>query len=255
VKAAGAALTPVVIGKLFGLGTAGLWAVAIRIGQFLQIILDGYVRAGAPVAGRIAETPGALRRFATAMLKQAASVAYPVTGLLFAWLPVLGIWFAQWRPAVDVARTYVLALGLLGVIQASAWPVAVALLGARTALVAELGMLGTLWFGFLALRLLGGINIAIPFAAGLSVSVGYLVLKLRKPVGTMLEPAFGKPLVLLGCTLMLVWIAGSLDIGLVWTAAVAGGPPLVGLVWILLQQWGIVTRPVPSVGSSASDGA
>src|SRR5665647_2790345 len=50
-------LTPILIARFFGLDVAGLWNFAWRIGQFLSLTFEGYLRAGVAASSRLAATP------------------------------------------------------------------------------------------------------------------------------------------------------------------------------------------------------
>jgi O-antigen/teichoic acid export membrane protein len=147
--------TPIVVAKLFGLPVAGLWAFAERFAQLLNVAFEGFRHATVPAAARLAHDPPSLRRLATNTLTGAASLAVPLVGLAFVSLPVLGIMWPRWEPAITLAQVYVLCYGIAGVAAASLEPVAVAVSGASAALAEQLSATLVAWVGFVLVRVTG----------------------------------------------------------------------------------------------------
>jgi O-antigen/teichoic acid export membrane protein len=146
---------PLLITRLFDIATAGVWAFAIRLSQLLNVTFEGFRAAAVPAAARVAHDRSALRRIAEHTFAGAAVLAGPVMALAFAGLPVVGQVWPQWRSAVPLAQTYVLAYGVAGIADATLEPVAVTLFGAGVAFRQQTAALAGVAAGLAGARLFG----------------------------------------------------------------------------------------------------
>jgi O-antigen/teichoic acid export membrane protein len=240
-------LTSILVARLFGLSTAGIWAFAVRARQFLQLTIEAYGRAGMAVAGRLRTEPALFRQFARTVLGEAAGIMYPVAAIAYAVLPLVGVWFPHWAPAVPVTQTYIVLFALLAVVQVSLWPVAVARVGPRALLVSESLALVVAWAGLAVVRVVNGGNIALPLAGGLAASVVYLLMSMPSGDRPPLRPALQVPLMVLALSLLLTEVASSLRGGPLVHALLASSLPAVVLTVTLARRraWPIAgTDPV-----------
>jgi O-antigen/teichoic acid export membrane protein len=161
------ALTPILIARFFGLDVAGLWNFAFRIGLFLSLTFEGYLRAGVAASSRLAVRMESLRVLAESTLRGAAEVAFPIVALAYAALPILSRILPQWTGAVEMAQIYVVVLGVVGVYTAALSPVALALKGPRAALAEQFTATAFIWASLIVFKLVGITQVASAYAAGL----------------------------------------------------------------------------------------
>jgi O-antigen/teichoic acid export membrane protein len=153
-------VTPLVIGALFGLEMAGLWAFTLRVGQLLDVTIAGFQQATVPAAVRVRDDPQALRLLATNALAGAAVLALPVSAIMVAGLPVLGLLWPKWEPAIQMAQLYLAVYSVAGVLTASLYGVAIAVRGSTAALAGPLASMVITWSGFFILARMGSHAIA-----------------------------------------------------------------------------------------------
>lgn len=254
-------LTPILVAKLFDLHVAGLWDFAIRTGQFLQLTLEAYRRAGVVVAGRLTHSPALLRQFSVSILREVVAITYPLTGLLYAAIPLVGFLIPKWAAGVEAADLYLLTFGIFGVFEATLWPVIVARHGPGPAIKHQLlWMLGT-WSGCVALWLAGGGNIAIPGVIGVVLATVYLLrLASLDHVAGGYGRVVWKPAMVLAAAVILLWIGRRLEVPVPAAVVVASVIPAFALVVAVLRKWsgddGIVAddNPDPQAGRAAGSG-
>lgn len=152
--------TPLIVANLFGLSGAGIWSLATRLGNVLQVAFEGFRRAAVPAAALVAHSRASLLRLAESSLTGAARLTVPLIAAVYAGLPVIGLLRPQWAPAIRTGQIYALSFGLAGLVSASVVPVAVALHGARIVLAEQLAPMVTGWIGLLVLHLLHRQDIA-----------------------------------------------------------------------------------------------
>jgi O-antigen/teichoic acid export membrane protein len=246
------ALTPILITHLFGLPTAGLWAFAARAGQFLKLTMEGSFRAGIAVTGRLVAQVPVLRRFSSEILSETAAITYPMLGVLYAVLPLIGLWFPAWEPAIPLAQQYLLAYGVLGVVQAALWPVAVARLGPRAAIRHEAIGVATLWTGLALLHAYGHTDLAIPLVLGVVASVGYLVAAVEPAARPVPGPKLWRGVAVLAAGIACVLASRSLGAGPTVTALLGAFIPVLALALALLRQWREPAHPADSLSSAGN---
>jgi len=193
-------LTPILIARFFGLEVAGLWNFAWRIGQFLSLTFEGYLRAGVAAASRLAARTESLRELAQSTLRGAAQIAFPIVALAYAFLPLLTRLLPQWSGAVVMAQLYVLTLGVAGVYTAALSPVALALRGPRAAMAEQMTATFVIWGMLIALSVAGVNQVAWAYAAGLIAAAG-VVFGLTRGIHVHIVKALSKPLALLAFSL------------------------------------------------------
>lgn len=233
---------PLLVAALFGVGAAGLWAFAAKLGHMVQFAYEGFARVAVPAAAKVAGDPSALRRLVTTGLTRAGSLAIPVAFCAVVGLPVVPWLWPQWRDAVPLAQVFVPCVAISGVAAAALAPVALARRGARPLVIENLVPLAVLAGGLLLLALAGRENLSpaviashatavalLPFLAGFDV-----LPKWRREFATILAAvATGLALLMLGRLLdwhvlaigvvasagILVWVRGSI------IALLVGGRP------------------------------
>ena len=193
-------LTPILIARFFGLEVAGLWNFAWRIGQFLSLTFEGYLRAGVAASSRLAARMESLRELAQSTLKGAAQIAFPIVALAYAFLPLLSRLLPQWSGAVVMAQIYVLTLGVAGVYTAALSPVALALRGPRAAMAEQTTATFMIWGTLVILSLLGVNQVAWAYAAGL-IAAACVVYALTRGIRVPVVQTLAKPLGLLAFSL------------------------------------------------------
>ncbi|MBA2686163.1 MAG: oligosaccharide flippase family protein [Chthoniobacterales bacterium] len=193
-------LTPILIARFFGLDVAGLWNFAWRIGQFLSLTFEGYLRAGVAASSRLAARMESLRELAESTLRGAAQIAFPIVALAYAFLPLLALLLPKWSGAVVMAQLYVLTLGVAGVYTAALSPVALALRGPRAAMAEQTTATVMIWGALVVLKLSGIDQVAWAYAAGLIAAAG-VVYALTKGIRVPVVQALSKPLGLLALSL------------------------------------------------------
>ncbi len=227
-------LTPILIARFFGLEVAGLWNFAWRIGQFLSLTFEGYLRAGVAASARLAAKLESLRELAGSTLKGAATIAFPIVALAYAVLPLLAILIPRWSGAVPMAQLYVLTLGVVGVYTAALSPVALALRGPRASMAEQATYTGTIWVGLVILHALGLSNVALTYAVGLFASAVVVYSLTQRQLRVPLVATLSRPLGLLIFSLA-VSVGGAVMKVSPWIVApLAGAVPafvLATLAW------------------------
>jgi O-antigen/teichoic acid export membrane protein len=227
-------LTPILIARFFGLETAGLWNFAWRIGQFLSLTFEGYLRAGVAASSRLAARMESLRELAESTLKGAAQIAFPIVALAYVALPLLAILLPRWSEAVVMARMYVLTLGVAGVYTAALSPVALALRGPRASMAEQATYTGTIWIGLLMLHYFGLSNVAVTYAAGIIASAAVVYALTQRQLHVPLVKALARPLGLLAFSLAISFVGERLKVSPWIVAPLAGAVPafvLAALAW------------------------
>lgn len=153
-------VTPLVIGALFGLETAGLWAFTLRVGQLLDVTIAGFQQATVPAAVRVRDNARALRQLSTNALGGAAALALPVSAIMVAGLPIVGAMWPKWQPAIRMAQLYLAVYSVAGVLTASLYGVAIAVRGSTAALAGPFASMVITWTGFVILARMGSHAIA-----------------------------------------------------------------------------------------------
>lgn len=177
--------TPVLVGGLFGLSIAGLYSFAERVAQVLNVTFEGFRNASIPAAARLAHDVRSLKALASRTLVGSASLTAPIAMIAICGLPLLALLVPRWADAVLLTQWYVVSYACYGVVSASLEPAAVALHGARVAIVEQASALIVGWMAFVAVRWLG------PSYLALAVSVMYAMplLALRLVTGDDIRPS------------------------------------------------------------------
>lgn len=210
-----ASATPLVVASLFGLTTAGVWSFAMRLGNILQVAFEGFRRAAIPAAAHLIDAPASLRRLVGESLLGAGRLTVPLIAAMVAGLPVVGVIWPRWAPAVPVAQLYVVGFGVSGFLAAGLTPAAVALRGAPVAIGEQATPMVVGWIGFFLLAALGSREIAwvvLPMYAAL---IAVLWLLTDRSVRPRSYPGLGR----LGLGLL---VAVAVTMG----GEVLGAPPL-----------------------------
>jgi O-antigen/teichoic acid export membrane protein len=226
--------TPIVIARFFGLEVAGLWNFAWRIGQFLSLTFEGYLRAGVAASSRLAARMASLRELAESTLKGAAQIAFPIVALAYAVLPLLAILLPKWGDAVVMAQLYVLTLGVAGVYTAALSPVALALRGPRASMAEQVTYTGVLWVGLVLMHIYGLSNVAITYAAGLIASAVMVYALTQRQLHVPLLKVLSRPLGLLAFSLAISIAGATMKVSPWIVAPLAGAVPafvLAALAW------------------------
>jgi O-antigen/teichoic acid export membrane protein len=227
-------LTPILIARFFGLDVAGLWNFAWRIGQFLSLTFEGYLRAGVAAAARLASRMESLRELAESTLRGAATIAFPIVALAYAVLPLLSRILPQWSGAVAMAQIYVLTLGVAGVYTAALSPVALALRGPRASMAEQATYTGIIWAGLVVLKIIGTSNVAITYAVGLIASAGVVYALTQRQLHVPLVRVLSRPLALLAFSLAIAFGGEWLKVNPWIVAPVAAAVPafvLANIAW------------------------
>ena len=227
-------LTPILIARFFGLEVAGLWNFAWRIGQFLSLTFEGYLRAGVAASSRLAARMESLRELAGSTLKGAAQIAFPIVALAYAVLPLLAILLPKWGDAVVMAQLYVLVLGVAGVYTAALSPVALALRGPRASMAEQVTYTATMWTGLVILHFFGVSDVAIAYAVGIIASAGVVYALTQRQLHVPLLSALARPLGLLTFSLAVSIGGVALKVSPWIVAPLAGAVPafvLAALAW------------------------
>jgi|GEM_PF-2542455 len=227
-------LTPILIARFFGLEVAGLWNFAWRIGQFLSLTFEGYLRAGVAASSRLAARMASLRELAESTLKGAAQIAFPIVALAYAVLPLLAILLPRWGEAVVMAQLYVLTLGVAGVYTAALSPVALALRGPRASMAEQVTYTGVLWIGLVMMHFYGLSNVAVTYAAGLIASAVMVYALTQRQLHVPLLKVLSRPLALLAFSLAVSIGGATLKVSPWIVAPLAGAVPafvLAALAW------------------------
>jgi O-antigen/teichoic acid export membrane protein len=152
--------TPIVVAHLFGLSGAGIWSFATRLGNILQMAFEGFRRAAVPAAAQLVRLPRQMHRLVEESLLGSARFTIPMIAAIVAGLPLVGVVWPRWEPAVLVGQLYVIGFGLTGTFSASLVPATVAMRGPAV-VIAEQGipiLVG--WSGFALLWFLGSAQFA-----------------------------------------------------------------------------------------------
>jgi hypothetical protein len=180
-------VTPILVANLFGLATAGIWSFATRLGNSLQVAFEGFRRAAIPAAALLGRSRENLRRLSEDSLIGAARLTIPLLAACFAGLPVIGLLWSRWEPAVRVGQLYAIGFGLAGLASASLMPASVALRGPRIAVGEQLTPMVVGWSGFLALAALGRNDVAwvvLPMHGALIGALWLLTDRSVRPSGS-----------------------------------------------------------------------
>lgn len=225
-------LTPILIARFFGLDVAGLWNFAWRIGQFLSLTFEGYLRAGVAASSRLAARMGSLRELAESTLRGAAQIAFPIVALAYAFLPLLAILLPKWSGAVVMAQLYVLTLGVAGVYTAALSPVALALRGPRAAMAEQTTATVMIWGTLVVLKLSGVNQVAWAYAAGLIAAALVVYALTQGQIQVPIVKVLSKPLGLLAFSLAVSFGGMALHLS-PWIVA-----PLAAIVpaWVLGER-------------------
>jgi O-antigen/teichoic acid export membrane protein len=161
----------IILVRLAGLAEAGLYALAIKFAQGMNVIARGFQLAFPPLAYSIRDDDEARRTYSLIFTWFAALLAFAVTGL---WL--LSRWIVRLLAAPDFFRSHE-AIGLLAT--------GVALYALYLAMVVILGRTGRTEFSFPATAAAAVANVALNVAlvpplgivgAGLALVASYLVV-------------------------------------------------------------------------------
>ncbi|HEY3933471.1 MAG TPA: oligosaccharide flippase family protein [Gemmatimonadales bacterium] len=230
-------VTPIVIAHLFGLTTAGLWALAVRLGNVLQLAHEGYRRAAVPAAALLSNSRAQLQRLASETLAGAVRWTAPLLGLMVAALPALGWFLPRWAPAVPLAQCYLIGFGLTGLYAAAVIPVAVALKGPRPVIIEQFAPVIAGWaaLGVLALIHRSTIVWAIaPMFAVLALALWRIAAANVRPVLDRQWMAWG---VALAGTIVATAFAQSLRLPGYLVAALGVGALIVSRAAALAPDW------------------
>jgi O-antigen/teichoic acid export membrane protein len=211
-------ITPILIARLFGLDVAGLWALATRIGQLLQLAFEAAWRAGLAGASRLRHSFVHLRRLATESLEISARLGYPATGMLVGCLPLVPLLYPSWGGVVRVAQVYVLALGTFGVVAAALGPVNIALRGSWVAALQQLALTGGIWGGLALVGALGRTNVGEAFAVGYMVYVLTVLLVSVPAVRPPWRHSLARPLAGLAVSFVVYALCASAGLQALYTA-------------------------------------
>jgi O-antigen/teichoic acid export membrane protein len=161
----------IVIARLAGLAEAGLYALAVKFAQGIQVLARGFQLAWPPLAYSIRDDDEARRAYAAIFTWFAVVLAFAVTGL---WLD--SRWIVRLLAAPDFLPSY-RAIGLLAT--------GIALYALYLAMVVILGRTGRTEFSFPATIAAVSTNLALNLAlvpsrgivgAGLALVASYLVV-------------------------------------------------------------------------------
>lgn len=189
---------PLLVASMFGLVAAGIWALALRIGQLHLLVFEAYWRSGFPAAAKLTSDVVALRRMSVAALTNAARLSYPLAGVLFSVAPLIAILLPNWASAVAQTQIYVLSFGLAGAFTAALAPAAVALRGPAAAAIENALSTGAIILVLLVLKLVELPTIALAYAAGNLASMLSLAAMTQPRVRPPLLTPVVRPLVSLG---------------------------------------------------------
>jgi O-antigen/teichoic acid export membrane protein len=161
----------IILVRLSGLAEAGLYALAVKFAQGMQVLARGFQLAWPPLAYSIQDDDEARRAYATIFTWFAAVLAFAVTGL---WL--LSRWIVRLLAAPDFFRSHE-AIGLLAT--------GIALYALYLAMVVILGRTGRTEFSFPATIAAVATNVALNLVlvpsqgivgAGLALVASYVVV-------------------------------------------------------------------------------
>lgn len=220
------ALTPILIARFFGLDIAGLWNFAWRIGQFLSLTFEGYLRAGVAASTRLAARLESLRVLAESTLRGAAQVAFPIVALAYATLPLLSLLLPQWAGAVAMAQIYVLVLGVVGVYTAAVSPVALALRGPRAAIAEQTAATVVIWGSLAVFKLAGITQVAYAYSAGLIAAAAVAYALTQRDIRVPILRVLARPAGFLLFSLAVTFGGTALGASPWLVALVAGSVPI-----------------------------
>lgn len=152
--------TPIVVAHFFGLTGAGIWSFATRLGNILQMAFEGFRRAAVPAAPRLVRVPEQMRQLVEESLLGSARLTVPMVAAMVAGLPLIGMLWPRWQPAVLVGQLYLIGFGLTGTLSASIVPAAVSMRGPMVVIVEQLTPIVVAWSGFALLWFLGSSQMA-----------------------------------------------------------------------------------------------
>jgi hypothetical protein len=226
-------VTPVLVANLFGLGIAGLWTFAVRLAQLLNVTFEGFRQAAVPAAALLTSDRNSLRELAAQTLRGTVMLAAPLAAIVFVCLPVIGIVWRQWSPAVGLAQIAVLCFGVAGVAGAVLEPVAVAVRGAIVSIGEQLSTAAVAWTGFLALHATGSTNIASIVLPMNLAPILVLLLLTDRAVRPRWEARLNRSLLSLATGLAIYFVLGASGATPIVVAAVSVAGVL---VWIRPRQ-------------------
>ena len=240
----GNAVTPIVLAQLFGLSAAGIWSLAVRLGNVLQLTFEGFRRAAVPAAALLADSRRQLRQLAQNSLVGAARLTVPLMAMMYAALPALGWLLPKWAPAVVTTQLYILGFGLSSLLGASIIPVAVTLEGPRPVVIEQFVPLLVGWSGFGVLALLHRSSIAwavLPM-------YGALIVALWRVARRDVRPRFGGELLSLGAALATTVAVTAVQqlLGVPLVVVPAAGVLIFGLFWLIPR----LGSPAPSASDA-----
>jgi O-antigen/teichoic acid export membrane protein len=224
-----ASATPIVVAHFFGLSGAGIWSFATRLGNILQMAFEGFRRAAVPAAARLVRAPEQLRNLVEASLLGSARFTVPMVAAMVAGLPLVGMIWPRWQPAVLVGQLYVIGFGLTGTMSASLVPAAVAMRGPAVVMAEQLTPVVMAWGGFALLWLLGSEQLAwvvLPMHLTLAVAI-WLV------TGASVRPRWNPELGTLLIALLLVTIVTAAASLFSWSPVIT--PIVAG--FLFLSVW------------------
>lgn len=195
--------TPVLVGALFGLPVAGLFSVAERIAQVLNIAFEGFRNAGIPAAARLAGDVRSLRALASRALIGSGSLTAPLAVIAICALPLLALAVPRWAGAVSLTQWYIVAYATYGVLTAAMEPAAVATLGARAAITQQASAITAGWLAFAAVRSFGASYLAV------AVLIMYLapLVALRMVTSAAIRPEITKEVTRIGAAFAISLVA------------------------------------------------
>jgi O-antigen/teichoic acid export membrane protein len=222
-------VTPLLVAHLFGLGMAGIWTFAVRIGQLLNVTFEGFRHAAVPAAALLSGDHVNLRRLATDTLRGSLTLAAPLAAIALVSLPVLGELWPQWQSAILLAQVSVLAFAFAGVAGAALEPVAVATRGATAAVVEQVATAGVAWAGFALLAAFGSQQLAWVVPPMNVIPVILLVAMTRADVRPAWRPELMRALLALASAIALYGLLTAAGASPVVVAVVATCSTL---VWV-----------------------
>lgn len=169
--------TSLLIANLIGLPAAGVWGVALRVGQMLNVCFEGFRNAAVPVAVRLAHDLPNLRRLTTTTFADAFALAAPLAGIAFAAIPLAGILWPQWRTATTLAQAYVVPYAIAGSMIAALEPASIATRGSLAVAAEQASALVTAWVGVVIVWAIGSQSL-VTVAVSMSVAPALILLLL-----------------------------------------------------------------------------
>lgn len=232
--------TPIVVAHFFGLTGAGVWSFATRLGNILQMAFEGFRRATVPAASRLVRVPEQMRILVENSLLGSARFTVPMVAAMVAGLPLLGVLWPRWEPAVLVSQLYVIGFGLTGLFCASLVPAAVAMRGPAVA-IAEQGVpVLVSWSGFALLALAGTSQLAW-VVAPMHIVTAVVLWFVTDPI---VRPRWHAEFGLLLVALLLVTMLTAAGMVLHWSPILT--PIVSGLVFLATWLLPRLRAPLPA---------